>query len=157
MCFLSIKINWHTRTHTHSPTNTLPSPSPHFIFSLMFPITVSNSAAWHAYWNGNVAISKWNSFIHWLVSGFIHDNLLFTCRITLMRGLKGGACVCVTFLCFHAKDSRPGEKGAMFQPPPALSIIQEERSWFGFVPCSCSLVSTSCHFKDSGVFCWCDN
>lgn len=109
----------HTLTYIHASPR-----QPYFMYSLMFPITLSNTAnvfaAWHAYWNGNATISKWKSFIRWLLSGFIHDNLLFSCRIILMRGLKGGvrACVCVYgffFFCtFMQGDSCPGEKGPRF-------------------------------------------
>lgn len=101
MCFLSVqkkkKINWHSHTHTHSHTHFPPLT----IFYLLVNVPnysvkqCQRFAAWHAYWNGNATISEWKSFIRWLLSGFIHDNLLFTCRITLMRGLKGGVCVCV--------------------------------------------------------------
>lgn len=101
MCFLSVqkkkKINWHSHTHTHSHTRFPPLT----IFYLLVNVPnysvkqCQRFAAWHAYWNGNATISEWKSFIRWLLSGFIHDNLLFTCRITLMRGLKGGVCVCV--------------------------------------------------------------
>lgn len=108
------KINWHSHTHTHLHTRFPPLT----IFYLLVNVPnysvkqCQRFAAWHAYWNGNAAISEWKSFIHWLLSGFIHDNLLFTCRITLMIGLKGG--VCVAFLCFHPRDSCPGERGPHF-------------------------------------------
>lgn len=115
MCFLSVQkklIDTHTHTHLHTRF------PPLTIFYLLVNVPnysvkqCQRFAAWHAYWNGNAAISEWKSFIHWLLSGFIHDNLLFTCRITLMRGLKGG--VCMAFLCFHPRDSCPGERGPHF-------------------------------------------
>ena len=156
--FLSVekkkKINWHTRTHTHL--------HPRFPQLTIFYLLVNvpnysvkhcqRFAAWHAYWNGNATVSKWKSFIHWLLSGFIHDNLLSSCRITLMRGLKGGVCVCVcvcvAFLCFHARGTlAPERKEATFRLPPALSIIHKKRTWFGFVAFTCSSVCTSCYWK----------
>lgn len=88
----------------------------------MFPITLSNTA--NVLQRGMLIemvmqpSQSESLFIHWLLSGFIHDNLLFSCRITLMRGLKGGVCVCAYvsvcvcgFTLLSCEGLLPREKG----------------------------------------------
>lgn len=103
----------------------------------MFPITLSNTA--NVLQRGmliEMVMQPSQSetlFIHWLLSGFIHDNLLFSCRITLMRGLKGGVCVCAyvsvrvwLYFAFMRGTLAPRERATLLLPL-ALSIIQKKR------------------------------